>query len=316
MQSYSHLTLEERESLAEMLREGISQRKIAEALCRNVSSISRELKRNRGERGEYHPYGAEKRYRKRRKHSKRRERLSTDAELRAWVENGLSRGWSPEQIVGSWKLNHLGAKLSFSTIYRALRARKLPGYSREKHLRRHGKRKYANRSRFNTIQPEHTIHDRPAEARELARLGDFEGDTIRGAGGKNCLFTAIEPTSLYLYAAIARDNKAVTVGEAMKRALGKREVLTLTLDNGSEFAAFREVEKSLHTTIYFADPHSPWQRGCNENINGVLRFFFPKGFDFSTCSQKYLDEVLDLINSRPRKSLGWFSPKDFLLHFT
>lgn len=314
MQSYTHFTLPEREILQEKLKESKSLRKIADEMGRNVSSISRELTRNKNHspnnKRKYHPWQATILYIVRRRKCKRKYVIETNEELKAFVINGLSQFWSPEIITERWRL--AGGSLSHSTIYKALKRGTLKGFTPKEYLRRHGKRKYGKSSY--TIHPEHLISDRPAIVESRSRLGDWEGDTIYGGLGKGFLLTCIDRKSRYLAAAIANDKYNVTINQSFRTAFKdvKLPIETITLDNGSEFGGFKELENILDTTIYFANPHSPWERGSNENVNGLLRFFFPKGFDFRSVSKEYVDFVITLINNRPRKCLGWLSPNEFI----
>lgn len=310
MQSYEHFTLEERENLQLKLREKKSLRQIARELNKNVSSISRELKRNKNRDGSYHPWRATVLYIVRRKNSRRKYRIESDLELRYYVESCMEKYWSPEIITMTWKAQKDSNKLSHTTIYTALKKRLMPGYSPKTHLRHHGKRKQTHNCY--TIHPDCRIGERPEEANLRLRFGDIEGDTVYGSVGKGYLVTCVDRYSRKLYAAISKTKQNDDINAAFKKALAQVKCLTLTLDNGSEFGGFRNLEKDLNTVIYFADPHSPWQRGSNENLNGLIRFFFPKGTDFSKVSEKALNDVIDLINSRPRKCLGWLSPNDFL----
>ena len=312
MQPYHHYTIEERESLYEMLKEGKSQREIAVALGKNKSSISREIKRNSNKYGFYQALSATIQYLHRRKKSRRKPRIA-DTETRKFVCEGLDKYWSPEAISERWKMEHPNMPLCHSTIYRALKAGQLPGYSRKTHLRRRGKRKNVHNTKV--IHPTHTIADRPVEAQLRNRLGDLEGDTVYGAIGKGCLVTLVDRTSRQLYVVRIPNRDSDTVKEAFATALNGVDVKSITLDNGTEFAKFAEIEKQHNTTIYFADPHSPWQRGSNENINDVLRFFYPKGTNFLLLSPADLMKTLDLINNRPRKCLGWLSPLEFISVF-
>jgi Transposase and inactivated derivatives, IS30 family len=154
------------------------------------------------------------------------------------------------------------------------------------------------------------IRNRPDAVNRRDRIGDWEGDTIYGAIGKGYLVTCVDRKSRYFAAALLSKRSEQQMREALKEALRGLPVYTLSLDNGSEFAEYKEIEKDLGATVYFADPHSPWQRGSNENINGLVRFFFPKGADFKAVAQEELYRVIELINERPRKCLGWLSPKD------
>lgn len=309
--SYTHFTLSERESLRVLRESGLSMRQIAVKLNRNVSTISRELKRNGKQDSSYNAWWACSLYIHRRKRCRRKPRIASDPELFQYVLESLNKYWSPEIITAKWKLMHPDAKLSHSTIYRAVLQGQLPEISRKTHLRRRNLRKYKKGNRA-AIHPEFVIAQRPELADARQRIGDWEGDTLRGGHGQGCLVTCVDRKSRYLTAAISKDMSSEKVGTSLVSALKELPVLTLTLDRGSEFALFRSFQEELAATVYFADPHAPWQRGSIENINGLLRFFFPKGCDFRTVDQDTLKHVLFLINSRPRKCLGWLSPIDFL----
>jgi len=309
MQPYQHFTLSERESLEEMRREGKSFSEIARILGRHKSSVSREYGRNKNKDGSYHPWAATIRYIVRRKSSVPKRRLDDEVALK-FVKEGLEKYWSPETISARWRMEHSGVPLCHATIYRAIKRKQIKGFSAKTHLRRRGKRK--NKHNSQSIQPVHTIHDRPEIAALRQRPGDMEGDTVYGAIGKGCAVTIVDRMSRMLYAALSTSRDSGLIVEAFGEALGGAAVETMTLDNGAEFAKFPEIEQRLDTTVYFCDPHSPWQRPSNENTNGLLRFFFPKGTDFLTVDREYFQHVVSLINNRPRKCLGWLSPLEFI----
>ncbi len=312
MQSYHHFTLSERENLRIKLSEKKSLREIAKELCRNVSSISRELKRNSGPKGTYNAWYGNCAYLHRRKNCRRTLRILSDPALEEFITSKLNRYWSPEQIVLQWKKEHPCAKLSHSTIYSALKRKSLSGYSERTHLLRRGRRKF-KKGNVNPVKPERTISDWPDEIKLRSRTGDWEGDTIRGGVGKGYIVTCVDRKSRYLAMALLPKTRIATeTTKAVCSALSGLPVHSLTFDNGTEFADYKNIEKSLHSPVFFADPHSPWQRGTNENTNGLLRFFFPKGSDFRQITQDRLDEVADLLNTRPRKCLDGLSPADFL----
>lgn len=308
MQSYQHFTLTERENLQEMLRDGKSNAEIARELGRHRSSIGREISRNQNKKG-YNPWYATCQYLHRRKKSKRTFRL-LDKNAYDFVVKGLSQFWSPECIVERWNKGHPGEPLSHSTIYRALKRGHLIGFTRKKHLRRHGKRK--NTHHTQVVHPVHTIHERPDIVNARGRLGDMEGDTVSGAIGKGCVVTVVDRQSRMLYAALCKSRDSSLIVDAFRSALGNAKVESLTLDRGSEFAKHETIEKNLRAPVFFADPHSPWQRPSNENINDVIRFFYPKGTDFTLVQEDDFQHVLSLINNRPRKCLGWLSPLEFI----
>lgn len=309
MQSYEHFTLVERETLRIKLQEGKSLRQIAKEMGRSPSTLSREYRRNGKKDGGYNAWWACSMYLYRRKRCVRTYRLDADPELLAFTLGGLSKYWSPQIITAKWKQLHPNAKLSASTLYAALKGKRLDGCSEHMHLLRRGKRKFC--SHHNPVKPQHSIHQRSEQIELRQRIGDWEGDTIRGGLGKGYIFTCIDRKSRYLTLSLLTETRTPqATNEAICKALDGLPRHSLTLDNGTEFAHHQELERMLDTTIYFADPHSPWQRGSNENINGMLRFFFPKGADFRLLSQYDLDHVCRLLNDRPRKCLGWLSPLD------
>jgi len=304
--SYTHLTRSERFCLEELRQKGLSIRAIARMLGRSASTISRELKRNSNRKG-YHPYYAYSQAVGRRRKAKGSS-LQADPEKRQYVIDKLQLFWSPEQIANCWKKEHPDSSISVSTIYRHIRRKLLPGISRKKHLRRRGKRIVHRDSNFNTIHPDRTIPEWPEEIRQRVRVGDWEGDTICGARGKGFAVTLVDRKTGFLCGRVIQSKDAATTRQAILDALAGLPVHSLSLDNGSEFAEFRELEQQLAAPVFFAEPHKPWQRGTNENTNDLLRFFFPKGCDFTNVSQAEFDYVVSLINSRPRKRFNWLSP--------
>lgn len=312
MQSYTHLTLEERENLRIHLEKGKSQRQIAREMGRNVSTVSRELKRNGKKDGSYNAWWGCSLYLCRRKRCRKRYRIDQDTVLCDYIRQGLRKYWSPEIITVKWKKEHPQAKLSHSTIYLALQNNRLVGFSERTHLIRRGRKKY-HHTLINKVKPLHSIHDRPPEAALRQRIGDWEGDILCGGVNKGYIFTCIDRKSRYLSLALLPASRTSDLTRAaVASALKGLPVRSLTLDNGTEFADHPGISEDLGVTVYFADPRSPWQRGSNENINGLLRFFFPKGSDFRSLTQEALDNVAFLLNSRPRKCLGWLSPLDVL----
>lgn len=315
MKSYTHFTLSERENLQHFLNEGKSFREIAKLMGRSPSTISREVKRNFSTtKDHYHSWRATSLYISRRKNCVRKPAIQKDSTLYQLIKECLEKYWSPELTAHYCK--EKGYPVSFSTIYKAVRSGMFSDIKPKTHFRRKGKKKHAKNGKHSAIHPEHTIHERPSVVGERSRLGDWEGDTVCGAKNKSCIVTQVDRRSRLLVAAISPNHTMSEVRKAIKRAFDLCEVAlpihTITLDNGSEFADFKGIEEDLNTTIYFADPHSPWQRGLNENTNDMIRFFFPKGTDFSLVSEDQLLHVVHLINSRPRKCLDFLSPLDFI----
>ena len=315
MKSYTHFTLSEREFLQEKIEKGFSLRTIATALGRNPSTISRELKRNWSKKTRrYHAWHAQTNYLHRRKACHRKNHLLLNRQMYAFALDGLLQYWSPEIIAGKWNSENKES-FSYSSVYRAVRAGAFPGIKPWTHFRRKGK-PYSNQRKSYTRFFESSIHDREQIIETRTRLGDFEGDTVYGSIGKGYLVTAIDRTSRQLVAAIARDKKTETTNAAFASAFEKAEIqvkpLTMTLDNGTEFLAYKDLEQALGIKVYFADTHAPWQRGSSENVNGLIRFFFPRGTNFNAVTDEALQSVVSLINNRPRKCLGYLSPNEFL----
>ena len=309
MLPYKHFTIEERKALHEMIRQGQGVRQMADALGRSPSSVSREIQRNSSKNG-YHYWRAQTLTICRRRERKRRA-LCSGTEEWAYIIAKLKLFWPPETISARWKLEHAERKaLSSSTIYRYIERHELPGITRKENLRRRGKRKYDRNANFNSIQPDRIIPDWPQEIVNRMRIGDWEGDTVYGGTGKGLLVSLVDRRSRYLLAGLLKSRDRNETKNVMISLLSRLPVNSISLDNGSEFAQFHAVEAALHTRVYFAEPHKPWQRGTNENTNGMLRFFFPKGFDFLSLSPEELASVVDLLNHRPRKCLGWRSPHE------
>jgi IS30 family transposase len=309
MQSYSHFTIEDRLRLEKGLREGLSITELARMLNKSRSAIHREMKRNQATRETYCAVAAQLNYEARRLRCKRHPRLQASSEETNRICHCLEKKrWSPEIISNIERKKH-GVKIGISTIYRYIKAGRFPGLTEANCLRRGGKRKYC-RGGGKTIQPLHTIHERSNVIEQRARIGDWEGDTVLGGVGKGCLLTLVDRKSRFLIACVMKSKSAKETEKQLTQALSEVKVYSVTLDNGSEFARFKEIEAQLGAPIYFADTHSPWQRGSNENLNGLIRWDFPKGFDFRNLSSKELDEIVKRINNRPRKCLGWKTPEE------
>ena len=317
--SYTHFTLEERKFLQQLLSEGYSFRKIADFLGRNVSSISREVNRNRSKyppkkksnnRFRYHAWRAQTLAIIRRRENKHY-RLHPESAEWQYITEKLCLFWSPEEICYRWRLEHpTESVFGTATIYRYIKANRFENISQKTHLRRRGKLMLPRHSCYNSIQPERIIPNWPEQIRNRERVGDWEGDTVYGGVGKGLLVTQVDRKSRYLCAALLPKREAALTRKTIVKMLQGLPVESISLDNGSEFADFRQLEKELHTQVYFAEPHKPWQRGTNENTNDILRFFFPKGFDFRSITQEDVDAVVDLLNNRPRKCLDWHTPAE------
>lgn len=319
--SYTHFTLSERKYLQQLLSEGYSFRKIADILERSPSSISREVNRNKAKYKPhrtpdntywYNHWHANKCYIRRRR-EQCRQALKPDMPAWDYIIAGLQLYWSPEEICGRWHETHPDQKpLSVSTIYRYVWQKRFPNITAKRHLRRRGKRSLTRNANYNTIQPDRIIPEWPEAIQNRIRIGDWEGDTVYGGIGKGLLVTLVDRRSRYLRMMRIENRSAEGTRKAIERLLQGFPVYSISLDNGSEFSEFRELEKNVGAPVYFAEPHKPWQRGTNENTNDIVRFFFPKGFDFRTVTDEDIQIVEDLINNRPRKCLGWKTPAEIL----
>lgn len=297
---YEQLNRTEREIIAINLRNGSSGRQIARLLGRSPSTISRELRRNRSRRG-YRAQAAHEEALKRRT-IPRRTSLLDCPKRRFRVERALRLFWSPDQVAG--RLNELASK---STIYRMIREDR-PRW--RAYLRRPVKQKpHVERIRNRTM-----IDQRPMVVDQKLRFGDWEADTVRGPiRSSACVMTLVDRRSGYLIARLLPDRSADSLNKALIDALHGLPIHTITVDNGMEFAKFPVLEQELNTQVYFAHERCPWERGLNENTNGLLRQFFPKGTDFSTISPLQLERAVSLLNSRPRKRHEFRTPEEVLV---
>ncbi len=318
MSSYTHFTLDERKYLQQLLSEGYSIRRAAAVLERSPSSVSREIRRNWAKYKPkapdnpywYNHWHAQNLYTTRRREQVRAA-LKPGTERWDFIVRGLSQWWSPEQICGRWEKEHPKAKkLSITTIYRYIRQKKFPDITAKTHQRRRGKKYVRRDSNCNTIHPDRIIPEWPKEIKQRKRFGDWEGDTVLGGIGKGLLLTLVDRKSRYVRIGLLEHKTAEETRQEIERCLAGLPVESLSFDNGSEFAQFHELEAALKTLVYFAEPHKPWQRGTNENTNDLIRFFFPKGYDFRKVMEDDVARVEWLLNSRPRKCLKWKTPAE------
>ena len=335
MSHYKHLTIEERESLYLKKNQGESIRSIARELGRSPSTISREITRNKHSHRPYSPSAAQRHYQANRKKCGRQPILKNERYCALIRKLIGEQEWSPEQIEHRLVLERNELQLSYATIYRALRSGILDDsdskYIRKKnrysfHLRHQGKprKKNGHKNQQGSLHIEYTISQRPSSANDRTELGHWEGDTVAGKRGGAHLLTQVDRKSRFLLAVKIPDNTAATAATAMIRmfqALPKDKVLSITPDRGHEFANHADVSSAVHhVPFFFADPYSPWQRGTNENTNGLLRQYFPKYSSLDSVTDSMLADVVFKLNRRPRKCLGWLSPYEVffntLLHLT
>lgn len=298
--NYIHLTREERYQIYALKKAGLKQSEIASVLNRSGSTISRELSRNRGGKG-YRPKQAHAKAEDRRAINARR----VDDEAWQFAQEKLLLQWSPEQISGH-------ADISPETVYQRIYADKQSGGLLWKNLRCQKKRRkrYGKMERRGQIPNRLFIEDRPAIVDERKRIGDWEADTIIGKNHRQAIVSIVErKTGLTLIRKVERKtSKAVSQAMIVLLKPYKNKVRTITSDNGKEFAGHEEIAKTLKADFYFAHPYASWERGTNENTNGLIRQYFPKNRDFTTITQQEIDTAMERLNNRPRKRLGYKTP--------
>lgn len=310
--AYTQLSDEERYEIAALRKQGFRVSAIAVALQRHRSTIYRELKRNRSVHDDfYRPSHAGEKTRARRSRSRRNQRYGPeDFDL---IELLLEERLSPEQIVGRAKLE--GVKLmSHETMYQWIWADKAAGGSVWSHLRGARKQRRKRYGRYDSrgrLAGKRMIGDRPDIVDRRTRIGDWEADTVHG-NGKAAVLTLVErKTGLVRIGKLARATAELTAQRAYELLqVDKDRVLTITADNGSEFHSYKDIEASLDITFYFATPHHAWERGSNENLNGLLRQYLPKGTNLNNLSQQECDRIAELLNDRPRRRLGYRTPNE------
>lgn len=307
MRDYTQLTQEQRYHIYYLKKTGSTQSMIANDIGVHKSTISRELSRNRGGRG-YRPKQAQESALTR-KQNRAKPRIS--AATWELVESFLRLDFSPEQASGYLKITS-GPSVSHERIYQHIYADKRCGGDLHKHLRCQKKRKkrYGKYSRRGQIPDKVSIELRPVIVDSRVRIGDWEADTIIGKGHRQAIVSLTERKSrLILIKKVVRKT-AEAVRDAVLDLLGPiaHAVHTITSDNGTEFAGHKTIAEKLKAAFYFAHPYHAWERGTNENANGLVRQYLPKGYDFKTITDGQINFVMDRLNNRPRKTLGFLTP--------
>lgn len=313
-----YLSADDRLRIADLHREEKGIRAIADEVGRAPSTISRELRRNVAADGKYRPHGAHVQACKRQARPRDR-RITVDAGLCEQVQSWLDLRWSPEQIAHELRARHPDRPrwhLSVESIYQAIYDPAAPlGRDAHTRLRRRRRRRRPHRrgdQRRGTLVGMTMISQRPIEANDRRVPGHWEGDTISGKVNKTAIGTVVERTSRFLLL-------GHSYGQRSSRAVGDGVIdafdevpphlrRSLTWDQGKEMAEHQRLSQVLDMPVFFCEPHSPWQRGSNENMNGLVRDYFPKGTDLSRHSAAELKRVQDEINDRPRKCLNWQTP--------
>ncbi len=298
---HRHLNKEDRACIALLLRRKYSYKEIAKIVGVVHSTISREVRRNSDVEGRYDARGAEKKTKYRRQRAREQYRLiDTNPDLERLIVSDLQADWSPDQLV---RRHHLS---SVSSVYRYLeRNPKLKVYLRRagRRRRRYGTKRIPSRYQAN----KRSIHERP----DVTTVGHWEGDTILGAERKIRIVTYVDKVSGYLVAAKVPGG-ADSIHQKAKQQFRELPCQSITYDNGSEFALHQLIERDTKALVYFADPGKPNQRGANENVNGLLRQYFPKGSSFATITNTDVQRAVTRLNNRPRKRLNYLTPREYL----
>jgi len=312
MRTYHQLTQAQRYQIYALRKTKHPLAEIAEVIGVHKSSISRELKRNRGQRG-YRPQQAHELAADRRQKAVPR----ITAEVWHIVDSLLRQDWSPEQISGRLKKEQ-GMCISHEWIYQHILADKQANGDLYKHLRCQKKRRkrYGTYDRRGKLPNCRGIEERPAIVNSRKRLGDWEADTIIGRKHKQAIVTLTERKSRFTLVSKVKRRSAQAVRKQVCRMLlpVKHKVHTLTSDHGKEFADHEQIAQILELKFYFAHPYAAWERGTNENTNGLLRQYFPKKSDFQLVSNKELERAMTRLNFRPRKSLRFKTPFEVFYH--
>jgi transposase, IS30 family len=312
--SYTHLTRDQRVELAALLKSGMSQAKAAHQINTNPGTVSRELARNaHTNKAGYHAAVAHRLALERRAQANYRPRITPDSFLAHYIPRALACEYSPEQIAGKLRFVLGETRVCHETIYRWIYLVRL---DLQKYLRcAKGKyrRKRGTNARWQKREraKKRWIDERPEAVGRRSRIGDWEGDTVHGAAKSGYIATLVERKSGYLVARKLQTTSSIEMADAVATSLQTvppEKRLTLTLDNGVEMRDHEEMERRTGLTVYFAYPYHSWERGTNENTNGLLRQYFPKKTSFEPVTQEQVDRAVQRLNTRPRKRLGYQSP--------
>ena len=305
--TYKQLTREQRYQIYALMKAGLFQTEIAKVIGVHKSTICRERRRNRGRRG-YRPKQAQH-FSEIRRAKAVTTRISPDTWI--LVERLVQDDWSPEQISG-WLSREFQMMVSHESIYQFILKNKRQGGNLYLHLRckKQRRKRYGSTNYRGRIPDRISIDLRPAIVDTRSRVGDWELDTIIGKGHKQAIVSLTERKSRLTLIAKVKRKSAELVSLSVQRLLEPiaAKVFTLTSDNGKEFARHQEISTVLQADFYFAHPYSSWERGLNENTNGLIRQYFPKKHDFTTITEKAISMVMNKLNNRPRKCLGFKTP--------
>jgi transposase, IS30 family len=315
MRPYTQITTEERYIIAHLKRKGSSKAEIARQVGRHRSTIGREVRRNSNRQGVYRSSKASEKANGRRSRTRKKPQFSK--EDYSIIEGLLRKKWSPEQISNYLRIE--GRMLiSYETIYRHLWRDKRLGGELYKHLRHAMKRRrkrYGSHDSRGVMAGKRPLEQRPRSAENRSRKGHYEMDTVMGRGSRHCIMTIVDRKTGYLHIRKLRRRATEEVNTELLRIIEKGNPLfkTLTADNGTEFHQYRQVEEATGVLFYFAKPYHSWERGSNENANGLIRQYLPKTEPMTKLTQIECDKIAAELNERPRKRYGYKTPME--LHF-
>jgi IS30 family transposase len=305
---YQQITLDERYLIGRSLREKLSIRAIAKRLSRSPSTISRELKRNRRKSGVWTAPVAHEQSHARLRRVRRKSHF--DGETRAFILSKIKEEWAPDQIE-NWLKLHQGPSIAAKTIYRWIKKERRAGGELYQHLRQARKRRrkaYRSKDSRGKLAGKRPIETRPIEAQERLRYGDFEIDLVLGKVTKHCALTLVDRMTRFSVIRKLKNKTTDEVNRVLTPLIAEFRIKTLTADNGCEFHGYKKVEDATGVQFYFATPHHSWERGTNENTNGLIRQYLPKGLSMQPFSEEYFGFVEGRLNNRPRRILGYKTP--------
>ena len=309
--TYRQLSPAERYMLAALRRQGLNQSQIARALGRHRSTVCRELCRNSTRAdGRYRASTAQERTNGRRSRSRRNLRFS--ARDFALVNELLCRQWSPAQVAGHLRRQGL-LSISHETIYRHVWRDKKEGgllYTHLRGARKRRRKRYGSYDSRGKLAGKRPISERPPAVETRQQVGHWEIDTVMGSGSKDCIVTLVERKSGLLLIGKLADRTTASLNRRVIRLIRRNDATftTVTADNGTEFHDYQGIEARTQVTFYFARPYHSWERGSNENANGLIRQYLPKGHSMAGLSQHQCNAIARKLNTRPRKRLGFKTP--------
>lgn len=315
MRMYQQITTEERYIISALRSQGKGRAEIARELGRDRSTICREIKRNASAEGVYRPSKAVEKARGRRTRSRKKPRFNE--EQYGLVKELLAKKWSPDQV--SKELSRKGQlSISHETIYKYVWKDKIRGGELYKNLRQSTKKRRKRYGAYDSrgiMAGKRSIDERPRSAENRSRKGHYEIDTMMGRGSKHCILTMVDRKTGYVIIRKLRSRTTDEVNtELLKTISGEKvKIRTLTADNGTEFHQYAQVEQKTNIRFYFARPYHSWERGTNENTNGLIRQYLPKTMPMTGLTQSACDEIANELNERPRKRYGYRTPNE--LHF-